>query len=106
MVMTRHMCAAQEQKRKARTPEERRQRRKVLLECLDMLRDGVLKFQKDLEDAHRTYERHTDAILKQSRATRAAWAGVTGADPSGTESSGVGAGARGAEPTKVEPTNE
>jgi hypothetical protein len=55
-----------------------------------MLRDGVLKFQKDLDDAHRTYERNMDAILKQSQATRAAWVGAPGADASGTCSSGPG----------------
>jgi hypothetical protein len=102
MVMTRHMCVVrenQEQKRKARTPEQRRRRRQVLRECLDMLRDGVIKFQRDLEDAHETYERHTDAILKQSRARRAAWAGATGAAPQRVDSTGV-------DPTGVDPMNE
>jgi phosphoribosylcarboxyaminoimidazole (NCAIR) mutase len=100
MVMTRHMCAAQEQKRKARTPEQRRRRRRqVLRECLDMLRDGVVKFQRDLDNAHRTYERNMDAILKQSRARRAAWAGATGATPQRVDSTGV-------DPTGVDPMNE
>lgn len=79
MVMTRHMYKVhenRERKQKYRTPEQRNRRRKVLLECLDMLRDGVLKFQKDLDDAHKTYERNMDAILNRSRATRAAWVGA------------------------------
>jgi hypothetical protein len=106
MVMTRHMCAVretQEQKRRARTPEQRRRRRQVLLECLDMLRDGALKFQKDLDDAHTIYERNMDAILKQSRTTRAVRVGAHNADahsatlaasggsgPSAADAQGVG----------------
>ena len=84
MVMTRHMCKVEEQKRKARTPERRdmrskirRKRQQVLRESLKMLRDGVLKFQQDLENAHKAYERGMEGIyiLNTSRARRAALAG-------------------------------
>jgi hypothetical protein len=96
MVLTRRMCAVRKDRKdrkdqqKYRTPEQRNRRRKVLLECLDMLRDGFLKFQKDLEDAHRTYERNMDAILNKSRATRAV-VDAKGAETAGTGSSGADA---------------
>ena len=100
MVTTRRMYKGRETqkrtpKQKYRTPEQKRQRRKVLLECMDMLRDGVVKFQKDLDDAHKTYERNIDAILKQPRAGVGAQR-ADAADTEPPEAGAPGAGAPGA----------
>lgn len=51
-------------KPKYRTRQQREARKKVLRECLDDLREGVLQFQKTITEAHESYLRGMDDCLR------------------------------------------